>query len=245
VTIHIVGDDGQIGLLLDAAAIVQNLNPPSALVGGVAVICRLAAVHRITLDADTVVEQSDTDIVEILTARADTTQTDARTVLIGGAKVEIIDVGPVDPAVLADQVDDNRERLFVAAHRWALDTAETIEVDTYPPSRVRRLAVAIPPALAATKTHALVGRRPGGEEKAGSDLTDIVALFEMFDRDGELTGQLHAAPYDLGQLVAGQLAGFLGDPQRRTRAVGLARQHLGSAMTLERIETALAHVLSR
>lgn len=64
-------------------------------------------------------------------------------------------------------------------------------------------------------------------------------LFETFDRDAILTGELDAAPYDLGQLVAGQLHGLLADPQRRTRTIGLARQAVGPAMNLERVETAL------
>ena len=242
--IAITDPSGQVARLLDAALAVQQLEPPSALVGGVGVICRLATPHRPTLDADTVVERTGTDILSMLRSRPDAgAPTDDTTVTIGGAKIEIIEVDPVDPAALATQVDDDRDRLFVAAHRWALDSATAVTVDTVPTTGERRLMVATPAALAATKTHALVGRRGGSEHKAGSDLVDVVMLFETFDRDGALTEQLRAAPYGLGRLVAGQLRGLLADPQRRTRTIGLARQAVGPAMNPERIETAMAWLL--
>lgn len=245
-TIAITDPSGQVGRLLDAALAVQQLEPPSALVGGVGVICRLATAHRPTLDADTVIERSSTDVLSLLRSRPDAgapTDDNTTTVTIGGAKVEIIEVDPVDAAVLAEQVDDDRDRLFIAAHRWALDTATPVAVDTTPPTGERRLMVATPAALAATKTHALVGRRAGNEHKTASDLLDIVMLFETFDRDAALTEQLRAAPYDLVRLVAGQLRRFLTDPQRRTRTIGLARQAVGPAMNLERVEAALTRLL--
>lgn len=140
----------------------QELDAPSALVGGVGVICRLATAHRPTLDADTVVERTGADVLGILRARPDADPTtDDATVVIGGATVEVIEVEPVDPAALAEHVEDDRDRLFVAAHRWALDTATVVAVDTAPSTGERALVVATPAALAATKTHALVGRRGG------------------------------------------------------------------------------------
>ncbi len=54
--IRITDPSGAVGRLLDAAMKVQRAEPSSALVGGVAVICRLATAYRSTLDADTVVE---------------------------------------------------------------------------------------------------------------------------------------------------------------------------------------------
>lgn len=236
---------GQIAQLLDAAVAVQQLDPPCALVGGMGVICRLSTAHRPTLDADTVVERSDTDVLGILRSRTDAGPgSDDATVVIGGAKVEIIEIEPIDePEELAAQVEDDRDRLFVAAHRWALDTATSLEVDTDPSTGARTLVVASAAALTATKTHALVGRRVGGEHKAGSDLLDILMLLETFDRDATLTEQLRAAPYDLGRLVAGELRGLLADPQRRTRTLGLARQAVGPAVNLERAQAAFSHLL--
>jgi hypothetical protein len=243
--ITIADPSGAVAALLDAAVQVQQTEPSSALVGGVAVICRLATAHRATLDADTVVEEREPGVLEVLRARPDTSvpaDPDSQGVLIHGALVEIIEVAPVLPADVA-AVDDPRDRLFVAAHRWALDTAEPADIDTAPASGRRRLAIATPAGLAATKTHALVGRRGGRQDKMGSDLLDLLLLFEHFDDDGGLTAALRAAPYGLGGLVAEQLAGLLGDPQRRTRAIRLAGQAVGSNVSASRLVQAFARLL--
>jgi hypothetical protein len=124
--ITIADPSGAVAALLDAAMQVQQTEPSSALVGGVAVICRLATAHRATLDADTVVEEREPGVLEVLRARPDTSvpaDPDSQGVLIHGALVEIIEVAPVLPADVA-AVDDLRDRLFVATHRWALDTAD-------------------------------------------------------------------------------------------------------------------------
>ena len=244
--ITIADPNGAVAALLDAAVQVQEAEPSSALVGGVAVICRLATAHRATLDADTVVEERQPGVLEVLRARPDTTvldDPDSHGVLIRGALVEIIEVAQVDPVEVA-AVGDARDRLFVAAHRWALDTAEPVDIDTTPASGHRRLAIATPAGLAATKTHALVGRRGARQDKMGSDLLDLLLLFEQFDRAGALTATLQAAPYGIGPLVADQLAAFLDDPQRRTRALRLAGEATGSRLSASRTADAFARLLA-
>lgn len=77
----------------------------------------------------------------------------------------------------------------------------------------------------------------------GSDLLDLLLLFEHFDDDGGLTAALRAAPYGLGGLVAEQLAGLLDDPQRRTRAIRLAGQAVGSSVSVTRLVQAFAGLL--
>lgn len=62
--ITIADPNGAVAALLDAAVQVQRAAPSSALVGGVAVICRLATAHRATLDADTVVEERQPGVLE-------------------------------------------------------------------------------------------------------------------------------------------------------------------------------------
>lgn len=236
---------GAIGRLLYAAEAVQKTAPASALVGGVAVICRLATAHRPTLDADTVAEERDPSVLELLRTRPDTREPDDPRVhglRIRGALVEIVEVGEVVADDLRD-IDDGKDRLFVAAHRWALDTAEPVDVGTDPPTQTRRLRIATPAALAATKTHALVGRRGGRTDKVGSDLLDLLYLFEQYDRRGVLTAELWAAPYHLGHLVRSQLAGLLADPQRRTRSVRLAQQAFGLDLAADRLHTAWGHLL--
>lgn len=243
--IKIADPNDAVAALLDAAVEVQQAEPSSALVGGVAVICRLANAHRATLDADTVVAERQPSVLEVLRARPHTRTPEdlgSQGVLIRGALVEVIEVATVRATEVAE-IDDPRDRLFVAAHRWALDTAEPTDIDTVPSSGQRRLAVATPAGLAATKTHALVGRRGGREEKLGSDLLDLVLLFERFDSDGALTAALGDAPYGLGTLVAEQLAGLMDDPQRRTRAIRLVGQATGSNVPSSRLAEAFARLL--
>lgn len=186
--ITIADPSGAVATLLDAAVHVQQAEPSSALVG---VWPSSSPGHCAppTLDADTIVEERRPGVLELLRARPHTAvpkDPDSHGVLIHGALIEIIEVAPVLPTDVA-AVDDPRDRLFVAAHRWALDTALPVDVDTAPASRRRRLAIATLAGLAATKTHALVGRRDGRQDKMGSDLLDLLLLFEHFDRDGELT----------------------------------------------------------
>lgn len=129
--ITIADPNGAVAALLDAPVQVQQAAPSSALVGGVAVICRLATAHRARLEVDTVVEERQPGVLEVLRARPDITVSDdpdAHGVLIHGALVEITEVAPA--AVVA--VGDVRDRLFVAAHRWALDTAEPADIDMAP-----------------------------------------------------------------------------------------------------------------
>lgn len=78
----------------------------------------------------------------------------------------------------------------------------------------------------------------------GSDLLDLLLQFEHFDRAGGLTVALQAAPYGIGQLVAEQLAAFLDDPQRRTRALRLAGDATGSRLSASRLTDALARLLA-
>ena len=78
----------------------------------------------------------------------------------------------------------------------------------------------------------------------GSDLLDLLLLFEHFDRAGALTGALQAAPYEIGELVAEQLAAFLDDPQRRTRALRLAGEATGGRLSPSRLADAFAQLLA-
>ena len=69
----------------------------------------------------------------------------------------------------------------------------------------------------------------------GSVLLDLLLLFEHVDQAGAVTAALRTAPYGLGQLVAEQLAAFLEDPQRRTRALRLAGEATGGRLAPTRL----------
>jgi predicted nucleotidyltransferase len=132
----------------------------------------------------------------------------------------------------------------VAAHRWALDSSSVTTVLCGRGELERRfdLRLATVPALIVTKTHALVGRRAGKEDKLGSDLLDLVLLLERFDHEAAVSDELAAAPYGLLRLARQLLGAFLADEQQLTRALGLAGRASGG-VNVARVHDALRHVL--
>jgi hypothetical protein len=88
-----------------------------AIVGGVAVTVGLGNAHRVTVDVDTVVDETTPpDAVEAFLARSDTRQdpTQPHRVFVDGTKVEILPVRPLDDNDL-NGISTN-DALFVAAH---------------------------------------------------------------------------------------------------------------------------------
>jgi hypothetical protein len=176
--------------------------PTAALIGGLAVTIRVAApatTYRATADIDIVTTDTDPTLVEILATRHHTTEP----LHIAGIKVDVIPTHPVTVADLdgIDGIDDG-PRLFVAAHRWALVTAEplTLATSTSEPFTVD---VATPAALLATKCHAVgYARSQRRATKHGGDMLDVYRLIDAHDRDGELAAKIHEAPGDLAPVIA-------------------------------------------
>lgn len=87
---------GAVSPLIEAASRVQHHEPTSVLVGGVAVICRLAGAHRATLDADTVVGAAGREhgqVIRVLRARpgfGEPQDDAADAVRFGNVTVEVI-----------------------------------------------------------------------------------------------------------------------------------------------------------
>jgi hypothetical protein len=66
---------------------------PHALIGGLAVMCRLAAVHRATQDVDTVAETTAPTAVEVITSSIGTPDASSpNRVLVDGVKIDVIDI---------------------------------------------------------------------------------------------------------------------------------------------------------
>ena len=204
-----------VGPLLAAAGKVIEHEVRAVLVGGVAVICRLAMTHRVTLDADALAQTP--GMLQILRTRADASPADTvQGVRLGGATVEVIEVQETTEEALAE-VEDPKARLFVAAHSWAYETAEMLAIETT--SGVRcRIRVATPAGLVATKTHAFVGRPT--DDKTPSDLYDLLLLVEQYD----VVAALAAAPANLRGLVRHFLGIRLTDDLERLRVLRLCRQ---------------------
>lgn len=145
-----------------------------AIIGGVAVTARLGRAHRATADVDTVVDDdtppSALDVLRHLDgATSDVTR--EHCVYLDDTLVEVIGTGAVTEPDL-DGLGD-RQILFVAGHRWALETATPVTRTADGGIRAT-VPMASASALAAMKLHAIQDRRVGGGlDKRASDAWDI------------------------------------------------------------------------
>jgi hypothetical protein len=116
---------------------------------------------------------------------------------VDGVKLDVIATLPLPP----DAFDgiDHKGQLFMAAHRWALESAAPVTLRTR--NATATVMVATPGALVAMKLHALQDRRSSRPEKSASDTEDIVRLLSERNTSGELAAEIAAAPYGLGALV--------------------------------------------
>lgn len=188
---------------------------PHALIGGLAVMCRLAAVHRATQDIDTVTETTAPTAVELITASVGARDpSNPNRVVIDGIKVDVIDTEPFQDEDLEGIGPD--DRLFVVSHRWALDTATATEIVAGDETALIR--VATPAALVAMKSGAVLGGRPREPAKRASDLYDLYRLVLEYDATGSLAEALAAGPFGLGHLVGEALRDrVVEEPERAVR----------------------------
>ena len=212
-------------LLAVVRTVLQGDVPDSALVGGLAVTARVSTSPRISYRATADIDFVTTDdvaptLIEILTARHDTTEP----IVIDGIKVDVIPTYDISEADL-DGIDDG-PRLFVASHRWALDTAEpvtmTCTVDEGPITVAVRLAT--PDALVAAKCHAVgFARSQRRATKHAADLLDVYRLVDRYHPTGELVPELQRAPGELGTVIAAVVRKeFLINPSGSAAAMGTA-----------------------
>ena len=204
-TVALTGD--AVAMMIRAAErAVSVVDLRLAIIGGMAVTCRLGGVHRATGDIDAVadevvgvaVESGAQVLVEAGVAEPDPTERHHR-VFIDGTKLEIIDTQELPPDV-TDLPQLNQ--LFVLGHRWALESAEPLRVVVTGSDVDAVLPVATPPALLATKLHAFCDRQQ--EEKKASDAYDIYRLLETYDHDGAHRGRDVARPEEPRRRRAGR-----------------------------------------
>ena len=173
--------------------------PRNAVIGGVGVMCQLAAAHRPTADIDALVRDDVVpSAVEVLIADGATRT--ANGVDLRGVHIDLLEVGDV-PRV-EELPTDELDRSFIVAHSWALATAEPMHVMACT-DEGRTLAsvhvdVAIPAALVAMKLHAIRQRRGATVAKRGSDAYDMYRLLSVRDLDGSIATALAHAPAALG-----------------------------------------------
>lgn len=206
--------------LLDVLdALVGPGMPPVAVIGGTGVNIRLSTsleAHRATPDIDIVADEREPATVEVL-AREHAKRSE-HVVVVAGVEVEVIPTYPVTDDDLAGL--DDGDRLFLAGHRWALDTATPVRLTARgADGREVRVPVATAAGLVAAKSHA--AGYPGAARRAnkhGGDLYDLYRLLEVFDATGDLRAALAAAPGGIGAEVANVVrAEVLASPARAMR----------------------------
>jgi hypothetical protein len=143
-------------------------------VGGLAVVCRLAHPYRATSDLDTVHRRANDEPaqLELLIASG------AEPIGVSGALVPTdagavqVDILEVTDADLANLPDDPTDRLHVLSHAWAAATATPVIIKAKGIPAVT-VAVAEPGPLVAMKLQAAMNR-PSAKE--GTDLLDIIRI---------------------------------------------------------------------
>lgn len=195
--------------------------PALAVVGGMAVNIRLSTAddaHRATRDVDVVADDVEPGAIEVL-AR-DHPSPREHTVVVDGIEVDVIPTVAVTGKDLEGLNDD--QRLFVAGHRWALETAQLVDIRLAGSSDGVSVPVAMPAGLVAAKSHAAgYPRATRRATKHAGDLYDVFRLVEVFDRQGDLASQLVAAPGELARLVADVIEKeILANPARAARQMG-------------------------
>jgi len=215
--VDLAGDaSGMTARLVHTAARLADADlGPYALVGGLAVMCRLVAVHRATQDIDTVTETTVPTAVEVITSSiGHVDPTNPNRAIVDGIRVDVIDtetfVGDDLHGIAAT------DRLFVVSHRWALDSATRIELVAG--DAAASIRVATPAALVAMKAGAVFGGRSRQPRKRASDLYDIYRLVLEYDRRGNIAEALSKAPHELGRMVGRALDERVGgEPERAAR----------------------------
>jgi hypothetical protein len=143
-------------------------------VGGLAVICRLASPYRATSDLDTVNRRGSDEPAQLdLLIASGAARSGPSGALVptpaGPVQVDVLEVSDSD---LENLPEDPTARLHILAHAWAVATATQMELRS---ESIRGLAVAVaePGALIAMKLQAVMDR---SRQKEATDLLDIIRL---------------------------------------------------------------------
>ena len=196
--------------LLRYTAAIQQLEAANigehALVGGFAVMLRLANAHRVTEDIDTVTWTRDGTSktpIRILTALG--AKPTRNGVDIGDIHIDLIPVSDYDPAQLPSELG---AAMFVITHSLALKTATPIKISALNALHKEELTVTVQvassAALVAMKLGAIPHRRGESLHKRASDTYDAYCLLAEHDRNGGVASSLAAASDALGPWCANQ-----------------------------------------
>lgn len=196
--------------------------PPVVLIGGLAVTMRVSAAgaaHRATVDIDLVTTDADPEAIEVL-AGAHATRKEP--LVIDKVKVDLITTSPIT----SDDLEglDEKNRLFVASHRWAFEEGHPSRMTTVGSEPLDAL-VASTASLVATKCHAIgfpTSRRRA--TKHASDLLDLFRLVQLHNAEGDLSRELRSGPAGIARIVAD-----IADREAVANAASATKQMSGAA----------------
>ena len=233
----LLADDpsGHLRKLLHALAALEDLSlDDHALVGGLAVMCRLRVAHRATEDVDEVAGSTTPSLIEVIVAQLDARRDPGgSTAWIDGIAIDVIDTDPIVEGDLEGL--ELAEQLFVTSHRWALQSATPVTLECAGSSVTSRVAQT--PALVATKVSAILGARRRLPHKRASDVFDLYRLVQEHDRYGGLSRALLDAPLGIGALVgAGLTASVVEQSERTARLLSAGNAEMSAIGRLDLLE---------
>jgi hypothetical protein len=216
-----------------------------AVIGGLAVAARLEGAHRVTDDLDTVATQhgDHPTAVEAVVAAEGVGG------LLEGTKVDCIAVGDVPAGELSPEnlPDAEEDRIFVLAHRWALDTADELTIVAEQGGSIVaqvRCRFASPTSLVAMKLQSAPRRRAARVHKAGGDYLDLSRLASHPAMTRSIALTLRDAPHDLGSWCLREIKRRMIDDVDRTVGIitrsGVAESNVPTAAQLRRAGELLA-----
>jgi predicted nucleotidyltransferase len=174
---------------------------PFTLVGGLAVLARLAAVnpYRATGDIDAVTLGHDRDdFLEVLKGPGIEPAPKGDRLLIGDVEVDIIPTGEIDLNGF-ENIPEN-DAIFVLSHHWAMTTSRPLTIADGT-GATATCPTAVPPALVAMKLCSVENRGNDRPEKVASDSRDLYFLLQQFDRDGSIAEAIRLGPAPLIPLI--------------------------------------------
>lgn len=150
-------------------------------IGGVVVMARVALAERATGDLDAAIDvpldgQATVALLDAAGVGHAVGPAAPQRIEVGGVPVDVIDTSPV-----LDALDgfESRDVLFLGGHRFAVETAEAVELRAGSVAVLTHLARAS--ALVATKLHAALYRRAQAEQKKASDVFDLYRILQVAD----------------------------------------------------------------
>jgi hypothetical protein len=202
-----------------------------AVIGGLAVLARLQGAHRVTYDLDTVATQHGDELTAVETVIS----TDGVDGLLLGTKIDCIAVGDVPATDIPPDFlpEGEADRIFILAHRWALDTAEDLRLIAEEGGEVvaeARCRIATPASLVAMKLQSAPKRRAARAEKAGGDYLDLFRLTSHPEMTRAIAEALRHAPHDLGSWCQREIRRCMIDEADRTVGI-IVRSGVGESNT--------------